>query len=147
MSFTWTPTVGGRYVIDCRAWNDGIAECRGNSDCVSGPPVYRCPGPFASYVINVVTPTPPTPLVVLNEPAPGISQSCNTVCNNSGRTCIDVGTNASATGGTYNTLSGFSCSYSQPANCNTTLTRQPQIAGGYVVCTGHYVDWTNCRCQ
>ena len=91
VSFTWTPTVGGRYVIDCRAWNDGIAECRGNSDCVSGPPVYRCPGPFASYVINVVTPTPipPTPTLapILNA---GTGDSCAMICSSRGLSCVDI---------------------------------------------------------
>src|SRR3989344_4527824 len=90
VSFTWTPTVGGRYVIDCRAWNDGIAECRGNSDCVSGPPVYRCPGPFASYVINVVPPTPipPTPTLapILNA---GTGDSCAMICSSRGLSSVD----------------------------------------------------------
>jgi hypothetical protein len=41
-SFNWTPTNAGNYDIFCRAWNDGVAECRGM--CVDGPPRYQCPG-------------------------------------------------------------------------------------------------------
>jgi len=41
-SFNWTPTNAGNYDIFCRAWNDGVAECRGM--CVDGPPRYQCRG-------------------------------------------------------------------------------------------------------
>jgi len=41
-SFNWTPTNAGNYDIFCRAWNDGIAECRGM--CVDAPPRYQCRG-------------------------------------------------------------------------------------------------------
>jgi hypothetical protein len=41
-SFNWTPTSAGNYDIFCRAWNDGVAECRGM--CVDGPPRYQCRG-------------------------------------------------------------------------------------------------------
>jgi len=41
-SFNWTPTSAGNYDVFCRAWNDGVAECRGM--CVDGPPRYQCPG-------------------------------------------------------------------------------------------------------
>jgi len=41
-SFNWTPTEPGNYDVFCRAWNDGIAECRGL--CVDGAPRYQCPG-------------------------------------------------------------------------------------------------------
>ncbi|HJZ06016.1 MAG TPA: pilin [Patescibacteria group bacterium] len=132
----FTAICGTSYTYTATAYRQALESPVSSTSCTG---IRPCSVPTS-------TPTP-VPVVVLNEPAPGISQSCNTVCGNSGRTCIDIGTNATGTGGTYNTLSGFSCSYSQPASCNTTLTRQPQIAGGYVVCTGHFVDWTYCRCQ
>jgi hypothetical protein len=42
--------------MDCRAWNGGIAECRGS--CVTVPPVYACAGPNASKVITVLPNNP-----------------------------------------------------------------------------------------
>ena len=67
-NYSWTPTKAGTYTIDCRAWNDGYAECRG--DCVTSPPVYACDGPGAKLTVNVVANSPPsTPTLSL--PADG----------------------------------------------------------------------------
>jgi hypothetical protein len=41
-SFNWTPSSVGTYTAYCRAWNDGVAECRGR--CVDAPPRYQCSG-------------------------------------------------------------------------------------------------------
>lgn len=57
-SWSWTPTEAGTFTVFCRAWNDGIAECRG--DCVDGAPRYSCAGPNSKMTVTVVTPTPPT---------------------------------------------------------------------------------------
>jgi hypothetical protein len=60
LNWSWTPNQAGTFTAFCRAWNDGIAECRG--DCVDGPPRYSCPGPVAKMTVTVITPTPtPTP--------------------------------------------------------------------------------------
>ncbi len=55
-TFSWTPTQEGVYDVFCRAWNDGIAECRGL--CVDGPPRYQCHGPSAWGTITVQNPGP-----------------------------------------------------------------------------------------
>ncbi len=57
VSWTWIPNLTGTYTVFCRAWNDSIAECRG--DCVDGPPRYSCRGPNAKLTVTVVA--PPTP--------------------------------------------------------------------------------------
>src|SRR3989344_208757 len=103
----FTAICGTSYTYTATAYRQALESPVSSTSCTG---IRPCSVPTS-------TPTP-VPVVVLNEPAPGISQSCNTVCGNSGRTCIDIGTNATGTGGTYNTLSGFSCSYSQPASCN-----------------------------
>lgn len=52
-TFSWdTTTVSpGVYTLYCRAWNDGIAECRGAN--VDGPPRYACLGPTTTQSITV----------------------------------------------------------------------------------------------
>lgn len=52
-TFTWTPTVAGTYDVFCRAWNDGIAECRGNASYVDGVPRYSCLGPNSTMKVTV----------------------------------------------------------------------------------------------
>ena len=52
-SISWTPTTAGTYFLYCRAWNDGIAECRGDAAYVDGPPRYTCAGPNASMTMTV----------------------------------------------------------------------------------------------
>ncbi len=68
-SFNWTPSATGSYSICCRAWNDGIAECRGN--CVDTPPRYLCAGPGSCLSVAVVLPPPAS--VSASCPAPGSS--------------------------------------------------------------------------
>lgn len=51
-SFNWVPSAPGTYDVDCRAWNDGIAECRGR--CVTGAPIYTCAGPTTTMKVNVL---------------------------------------------------------------------------------------------
>lgn len=71
LSFTWTPTEAGTYDLFCRAWNDSIAECRGNSAYVDQTPRYACTGPSSAMTVTVVgTAATPTPT-----PA-----NCHTVC-------------------------------------------------------------------
>ncbi|MFC1600569.1 hypothetical protein ACFL25_00645 [Patescibacteria group bacterium] len=53
-SWNWTPSAVGTYDLCCRAWNDGIEECRGDPDCVDGLPRSLCSGPSACKVVNVV---------------------------------------------------------------------------------------------
>lgn len=53
LSFDWTPTAAGTYDVLCRAWNDGIAECRGKSNYVDAPPRYACAGPNSSMTVTV----------------------------------------------------------------------------------------------
>lgn len=80
-SYTWTPSTTGYFDMECRAWNDGNAECRGK--CSSGPPIYACDGPTAYKTIHVVLPTStPTPA---NTPpsAPTLSSPANgSTCQN-----------------------------------------------------------------
>ncbi|OGI16090.1 hypothetical protein A3K63_02355 [Candidatus Micrarchaeota archaeon RBG_16_49_10] len=54
LSYVWTPTKIGTYDLFCRAWNDAIAECRGNPNYVDGPPRYPCIGPNSSMTVEVV---------------------------------------------------------------------------------------------
>lgn len=58
-SFSWTPASVGTYTLCCRAWNDGIAECRGA--CVDGPPRYSCAGGASCMTVNVTQPPPSIP--------------------------------------------------------------------------------------
>jgi hypothetical protein len=58
----WRPPNAGTYQVCCRAWNDGIAECR-PAAYVDGPPRYACTGPDAKCLTVLVrtpsiTPTP-----------------------------------------------------------------------------------------
>ena len=55
--FTWKPTQTGVYDVFCQAWNDGIAECRGNPAYVDKLPHYECAGPKA-YMTVVVSSLP-----------------------------------------------------------------------------------------
>ncbi len=60
-SYSWDTTgvPVGTYDIFCRSWNDGIAECRGKSNYVDGPPRYDCPsnGPGVTTLsVEVVPP-------------------------------------------------------------------------------------------
>lgn len=52
-TFSWDTTgvEPGVYTAYCRAWNDGIAECRG--DHVDAFPRYTCDGPSATHTITV----------------------------------------------------------------------------------------------
>ena len=52
LSGSWTPAAAGTYTVYCRAWNDGIAECRPPS-LVDGPPRYPCDGPTYQMSVNV----------------------------------------------------------------------------------------------
>lgn len=52
-SFSWVPSSPGTYDVDCRAWNDGITECRGR--CF-GPPPYQCAGPTTTRKVTVLSP-------------------------------------------------------------------------------------------
>lgn len=54
LSLSWKPTEVGTYDVFCRAWNDGIAECRGNASYVDSAPRYSCAGPTSSLRVNVV---------------------------------------------------------------------------------------------
>lgn len=53
-SFNWRPSSPGTYDVDCRAWNDGITECRGR--CYGTPPVYQCAGPTTTRKVTVLSP-------------------------------------------------------------------------------------------
>lgn len=59
LSYTWTPPAQGSYYICCRAWDDGIAECR-PAAWVDGPPRYACGGPNICATLNVGPPIVPT---------------------------------------------------------------------------------------
>ncbi len=52
VSGTWTPTQAGEYLVSCRSWRDGIAECR-YADHVDGPPRYACEGPNNYMTVTV----------------------------------------------------------------------------------------------
>ena len=54
-SFNWVPSAAGTYDVVCRAWNDGISECRGR--CYFGtPPIYQCAGPNTTMKVTVLAP-------------------------------------------------------------------------------------------
>ncbi len=57
-NFAWTPKTAGTFDLFCRAWNDGIAECRGNTAYVDGLPRYECAGPKAFMTVKVISPIP-----------------------------------------------------------------------------------------
>jgi len=55
MTYDWTPLSSpGTYDVFCRAWNDSIAECRGNANYVDGPPRYPCNGPNSNLTVEVL---------------------------------------------------------------------------------------------
>lgn len=54
VSFNWKPIKAGNYTVFCRAWNDGIAECRGDRQYVDQIPRYPCVGPTSSMRVTVV---------------------------------------------------------------------------------------------
>src|SRR3989344_4299746 len=76
-SFTWTPTSQGNYTLYCRAWNDGVAECRGACYSNTTNP-YRCDGSRGgggdTYITICTLPQPPTNL----QPVNGASLTCET---------------------------------------------------------------------
>ncbi|MCX6791765.1 MAG: glycosyl hydrolase, partial [Candidatus Gottesmanbacteria bacterium] len=53
-TFSWKPTSTGTFDIFCRAWNDAVAECRGNPAYVDQLPRYECAGPNAYMTVKVV---------------------------------------------------------------------------------------------
>lgn len=90
----WKPDKVGDYLISCRAWNDGKAECR-PQQFVDFPPRYECAGPVSYKTVKVVaagvtntptptrTPTPthtptPTPTGVSSSPTPSPTGSAST---------------------------------------------------------------------
>lgn len=52
LSTVFTPTAVGQYWIRCRAWNDGIAECRPPAN-VDAPPRFACAGPNYEMLVTV----------------------------------------------------------------------------------------------
>lgn len=100
----WTPTVAdiGAHIVYCRAWNDGIAECR-PANLVDRPPRYACAGPTTSIIVQVLpaytptptrTPTPtstptrtPTPTPTPNQLPIGVVGPSNVCAPISGWTC------------------------------------------------------------
>ena len=60
-SFSWTPTQTGVYDVFCRAWNDGITECRGNPAYIDNLPRYECAGPKAYMTVKVISTPASTP--------------------------------------------------------------------------------------
>ena len=63
LTTTFKPTAVGQYWIRCRAWNDGLAECRPPAT-VDQSPRFPCAGPKYELLVTVVdagvsiTPTP-----------------------------------------------------------------------------------------
>jgi hypothetical protein len=101
-SISWTPTTAGTYFLYCRAWNDGIAECRGDAAYVDGPPRYTCAGPNASMTMTVTA-------------APQAKYKC------SGTSCVRDDTN-----GTYTSAN---CDNACQV---TSCTRDADCSGGNV---------------
>ncbi|HEX9008039.1 MAG TPA: hypothetical protein VF837_02145 [Patescibacteria group bacterium] len=56
---TFTPNAVGKYWIRCRAWNDGISECRPPAT-VDGAPRFACTGPNYEMLVTVTAPQPQT---------------------------------------------------------------------------------------
>jgi len=54
-SFAWDTTgvPTGTYDVFCKAWNDGIAECRGDASYVDTPPRYACAGGSGATTMSV----------------------------------------------------------------------------------------------
>lgn len=80
-SYTWTPSNPGYFDMECRAWNDGNAECRGK--CATSWPITACEGPSAYKTIHVVLPSStPTPSNT-SPSAPTLSSPSNgSTCQN-----------------------------------------------------------------
>lgn len=80
-TYTWTPNTTGYFDMECRAWNDGNAECRGK--CATAWPIYACEGPTAYKTIHVILPSP-TPTPVNSPPsAPTLSSPADgSTCQN-----------------------------------------------------------------
>jgi hypothetical protein len=133
-SISWTPTTTGTYFLYCRAWNDGIAECRGDAAYVDGPPRYTCAGPNASMTVTVSA-TPQAKYKCsgascVRDDTNGTytSTNCDNACQTttakykcSGTSCVRDDTN-----GTYTS-----------ANCDnacqvTSCTRDADCSGGNV---------------
>jgi hypothetical protein len=66
ISGSWTPTAPGTYTINCRAWNDGIAECRSSGYNDTQRQCNGLNGDGSNNTLTVVvtaptaTPVPPT---------------------------------------------------------------------------------------
>ncbi len=57
ISTSWTPPAIGTYSVCCRAWNDGVAECRPAGFGGIGGLVYACTGPNSCLNVTVIAPT------------------------------------------------------------------------------------------
>jgi Type IV secretion system pilin len=82
---SWTPSAVGSYSVCCRAWNDGVAECRPSIFGGIGGNVFSCAGPNSCLTVNVVQPSPtptptpttcPLPSIVSGNTPVGITASC-----------------------------------------------------------------------
>jgi len=98
LTTTFKPTQVGKYWLRCRAWNDGIAECRPPAT-VDGPPRFACAGGNGGTYEMLVT--------VVTAAAPVCRETCsaNTPCA-SGLVC-----------GTDNKCHNSTCPTTDDASC------------------------------
>lgn len=71
----WTPQEVGIYLVTCRAWNDGRAECR-YPDHVDQEPRYPCEGPNHYLEVNVIDPSECTGPEDCNDDNPCTTDTC-----------------------------------------------------------------------
>ena len=138
-NITWTPTAAnvGPHTIYCRAWYDGIAECR-PSNLVDKNPRFPCAGPNASQTFTVVAAPTPTKTVdqcptYCNQTYPGSTASCAV---NAGL-CPATGPGGGSLQGFPNYCGGTVCCCTAPGpatatpppaiNCSVTLRNATEI--------------------
>ena len=111
------------------------------SDCRAGQSACSTNTGSPSVNFGCVCATPSN--IIINE----YSQlNCLQLCTNHGFSgCASVGTDASATGGTYMSPWGaLPCLTRTGGTCNTVMSR---IGSPPVICAGHALNWTYCNCQ
>jgi hypothetical protein len=115
-SFNWTLTNAGNYDVFCRAWNDGIAECRGM--CVDRPPRYQCPGSNENGATSYGT-------IIVKNPGPWYKLK-DASLNKIGDHNIAVVQNVN------------SFDYDDPPNSRYTIINSTNSDPGILLATGNY---------
>jgi len=132
LTTTFKPTHVGQYWLRCRAWNDGIAECRPPAT-VDGPPRFACAGGLGGTYEMLVT-------VVADAPV------CRETCSSS-NPCASgfiCGTDSKCHNSSCPTTDNASCQCPAAAPvCRETCSPNQACASG-LTCTGGICRNSSC---